>query len=213
MAVEVPFFSVIMTTYNRVELIKRAIDSLIDQTERDWELILVNDGSTDKTIEAIQPYLRKYPKIIYKYQENKGFIAGKNTGIGLAKGKYITFLDSDDEYAKTHLETRKHFLAKEPDIDLLHGGVKIIGPEFVPDANNPDKLIHLSDCAISGTFFIKNKMMKALNGFAGNNLTTDADFMRRAGQGDFKIVKIDEPTYVYHRDVESSITLDLLKKK
>ncbi len=210
---EVPFFSVIMTTYNREALMDRALQSLVEQTETDWEALIIDDGSTDATEQRVQKYLQKYPKIHYQYQENRGFIAGKNAGIRLANGKYITFLDSDDEYEKTHLATRKEILLKEQQIDLLHGGVKIIGSEFVPDANNPSQKIHLTACAISGTFFIKRRAMQRLDKFAGNELTTDADFMKRALKNNLSIVKTDIPTYIYHRDLESSITLDMWNKK
>lgn len=206
-----PFFSIITTTYNRAGLLVRALDSLMAQTEIDWEAIVVNDGSTDETHQIVWSYLKKDSRMKYVFQPNQGFIRGKNTGIGLARGRYLTFLDSDDAYAPTHLSTRKTILEEDPELDLLHGGVRIIGPEFVPDANDPGKNIHLSECAISGTFFIKKAAMEALERFKGNALTTDADFMIRAIKKELKIVKVDIPTYIYHRDVESSVTLDLLR--
>lgn len=208
-----PFFSVIMTTYNRERLIVRALTSLINQTETDWELILIDDGSTDRTAEVIEPYVLNNPQIQYQYQSNQGFIAGKNAGIKQAEGLYITFLDSDDEYNLNHLKWRKRYLLNHQDIDLLHGGVRIIGSEYVPDARHPERQIHLSDCAVSGTFFIRRDTLCKMGGFQGNELTTDADFMRRAGEYGLKIVKTEQPTYIYHRDVESSVTLDMLRKQ
>lgn len=207
-----PFFSVVMTSYNRADLIDRALQSLVAQTEEDWEAVIINDGSTDDTEDRVQRYLREYPQIHCRYQENQGFIAGKNAGIRLARGKYITFLDSDDEYEKNHLASRKEILLGNA-IDLLHGGVRIIGNEYVPDAQDPSRSIHLSDCAISGTFFIGRRAQRELEEFKGNNLTTDDDFMTRALKKNLRIVKTDIPTYIYHRDVEHSITLDMLNKK
>lgn len=208
-----PFFSVILTTYNRAELLHRALTSLFAQTNRDWEAILIDDGSTDNTREHISSFLKEKDKITYIYQENTGFITAKNNGIKLAKGKYITFLDSDDEYAPDHLENRKEILLQHPEIDLLRGGVEIIGDSYVPDAKKPGEKIHLSECAISGTFFIKREVILAMEGFKARPLKTDADFMRRAIEAEISILKITEPkTYIYHRDTGSSVTLDMMEK-
>lgn len=205
----IPFFSVVITTYNRAKLLNRALKSLWQQTETDFEIILVNDGSTDKTEQLVQQLLKTNKPITYLAQENKGFITGKNNGIVKAKGKYITFLDSDDEYKPQHLATRKALLQECHTIDFLHGGVAIIGDEFVPDANNPSQKIHLSECAISGTFFLKNDVMQMLNGFAGNALNTDADFMERALKANLTIRKTAVETYVYHRELGDSITKNI----
>lgn len=204
------FFSVILTTYNRKELVQRALRSLVNQTEKDWEAIVIDDGSTDKTADAVRAGFQN-DRIQYVYKENTGFILAKNRGIELAKGRYITFLDSDDEYAPEHLRIRKNILLKNPEIDLLHGGVEIIGQPYVPDVFNPHVKIHLSDCAVSGTFFIKEKAMHQLKGFGGTALTTDFDFMQRAEQAGLKIKKTDYPTYIYHRDEGGSITNDMLR--
>lgn len=205
-----PFFSIVLTTYNRAKLLPRALESLINQTEKDWELILIDDGSTDQTAEIIKPYLKAIENINYFYQENQGFINAKNVGIRKSTGRYITFLDSDDEYHPTHLAKRKQLLKKEENIDFLHGGVKIIGSAYVPDANNPTEKIHLSDCFIGGTFILNKKAVQKLKGFESTALKTDYDFMQRAKSADLKIVKTDFPTYIYYRDSENSITLDML---
>lgn len=206
-----PFFSVIITTYNRAELLNRALQSLLSQSETDWEALIIDDGSTDNTVEIVSPYLET-EKLYYKAQENKGFIEAKNVGIQKARGRYLTFLDSDDEYAPHHLKIRKRILTKERDIDLLQGGVKVIGEEYVPDSNAPERQIHLSECAISGTFFIKTEIMDQLHGFQGTALTTDADFMERAKRKKFHIKTTDFPTYIYHREKEDSVTKKLMKK-
>ena len=97
-----PFFSVIMPTYNRADIIASAIKSVIGQTFRDWELIVVDDGSTDNTKSIIQSFNDK--RIIYIYQENSEKCVARNNGIHHASGLYITFLDNDDYYLPIHLE-------------------------------------------------------------------------------------------------------------
>lgn len=206
-----PFFSVIITTYNRAKLVQRAVQSLLNQTEKNWEAWIIDDGSTDNTAQQLQKLVELHPQLHYFKQENQGVIKAKNKGLTLARGKYLTFLDSDDEYLPRHLESRKAILSTHPELDVLHGGVEIIGDQYVPDCYHPGALIHLSNCAISGTFFIKGECMKILKGFAGDNLNTDAEFFERIIAAGLNHKKTDIATYVYHRDAGSSITNDMLK--
>jgi glycosyltransferase involved in cell wall biosynthesis len=98
----VPFFSIIIPTYNRAHVIMRPIDSVLRQTFEDWELIIVDDGSTDDTKSIIESYHDN--RIRYVWQENQERSAARNHGIALAKGEWICFQDSDDEYMLDHLQ-------------------------------------------------------------------------------------------------------------
>ena len=201
-----PFFSVIITTYNRAHIVDRALNSLISQTETDWEAIVIDDGSTDDTFQEILPFLRLNRRIKYRKIAHGGEVVAKNEGIKLSEGRFITFLDSDDEYASSHLKSRKKLLLQNPAVKLLHGGVKIIGNQYVPDRFNPAKQIHLEDCVIGGTFFIEWETMQNLNGFKPIELGTDADLFDRAESAEVSIMKTDLPTYIYHHETEDSIT-------
>lgn len=200
------FFSVIITTYNRSKILIRALESLSAQTESDWEAIIIDDGSTDDTCSRVSEYLEAYPNIFYIKQENRGEEGAKNTGIRAADGNYITFLDSDDAYHPNHLKIRKSILEKHPQIDLLHGGVEIIGDEYVPNRFDPNEKIHLSECVIGGTFFIRRKLALALNGFQRVPIGTDADLFERVYDYGAKIRKVDHPTYIYNRELPDSLT-------
>ncbi|HTN06748.1 glycosyltransferase family A protein [Agriterribacter sp.] len=204
-----PFFSVIITSYNRANLLKRALHSLITQTEKDWEAIVVDDGSTDDTCAQITPYLQLNHKITYTRQVSKGCVASKNSGILLSTGRYITFLDSDDEFSPDHLATRKAILIKNPAVDFLHGGVKVIGSPYVPDRFDYEKMIHLRNCAIGGTFFIKRNLAYLMKGFSAISLGHDADFLDRVIQSGATVMKTEQPTYIYHRETQNSITNNL----
>lgn len=95
------FFSVILPTYNRADMLPRAIRSVIGQTFMDWELIIIDDGSTDDTSAVVKQF--NDARIKYLYQENKERSAARNKGIEMAVGEYICFLDSDDYYLPDHL--------------------------------------------------------------------------------------------------------------
>ena len=91
-----PFFSVVIPTYNRAHLIKETIESVQKQTFSDWELIIVDDGSTDDTKSVVKSVDDK--RIQYVFQENAERSVARNNGFRHAKGQYICFLDSDDYY-------------------------------------------------------------------------------------------------------------------
>ena len=94
-------FSVILPTYNRAHLLPKAIQSVCDQKLQNWELILIDDGSTDNTKNVVAAF--KDVRIKYVWQENQERSTARNNGIALAKGRYICFLDSDDYFLPEHL--------------------------------------------------------------------------------------------------------------
>lgn len=112
-----PKVSVIITTYNRANFICDTIESVLSQTFKDFELIVVDNGSTDGTKQILTKY---NPFINYLYRENKSRPGGRNTGIGAAKGKYIAFLDDDDIWLSYKLERQVSFLDSRPDIGLVN---------------------------------------------------------------------------------------------
>lgn len=199
-----PIVSIILPTFNREKLLVRAINSVLNQTIQNWELIIVDDGSTDNTFEVVNSYLQKQENIRYIKHSNRRPPLSQNVGIISSVGKYISFLGSDDEYKPTYLEERINFLQTHSDVDLIHGGVEIIGHPFVKDKNDLSKEIHLSECVIGGTFFGKREVFFELDGFKNLKYSDDSDFFERALQK-FKIEKVDFPTYVYYRDTPDSI--------
>ena len=102
---ENPKISVIIPTYNRGNLIENTIKGVIDQTYTDWELLIVDDGSTDNTKEIVGEFIKNDKRIKYFYEENSGCPSvPRNLGIEKASGEYVAFLDSDDEWFPTKLE-------------------------------------------------------------------------------------------------------------
>jgi glycosyltransferase involved in cell wall biosynthesis len=201
-----PFFSVIIPTFNRKAILTRALDSLIAQTVQNWEAIIIDDGSTDETLEYIADYLNEDNRIQYQPQKNTGAALAKNVGIKRAKGKFITFLDSDDAYTPIHLSVRFAILQEFPDIQFLHGGAQIIGNQFVPNRFDVSENIHLDDCVIGGTFFIERQLLLSLNGFNDIRIGEDADLYERLMLLNVKSKEVKEPTYLYYRDRIDSVT-------
>ena len=99
-----PFFSIVIPSYNRSVYISKTIESVINQTFSDWELIVVDDGSTDNTKEIIQAIIQNDNRIKYRYQNNAERSAARNNGIKNSTGEYICFLDSDDLFLPNHLQ-------------------------------------------------------------------------------------------------------------
>lgn len=199
-----PFVSIILPTYNRSKLIGNAIQSVINQTYKNWELLIVDDGSSDNTFDVCKPYLIEFENIRYLYHKNKKLPLTLNEGILAASGSFITFLGSDDCYKPEHLELRVEILNSNNKIDFIHGGVEIIGNPYVKDKNNLSKLIHLNECKIGGSFFIRKSILLKLGGFLNISYSEDSDLFERAEE-ESKIIKVDFPTYIYNRDTEDSI--------
>ncbi len=103
--------SVVIPTFNRKNFVLEAIDSVVNQTVKPFEVIVIDDGSTDGTGGLIR---KKYPDIVYIYQENRGVSAARNKGIKIAKGDYIALLDSDDLWKKRKLEKHIDFIKQNP---------------------------------------------------------------------------------------------------
>lgn len=103
-----PTVSVIIPTFNRSKLVVNAIQSVLCQTYQDYEIIIVDDGSTDDTVEALKPYM---DRIRYVYQANLGASAAQNRGLQLARGKWISILASDDLWLPTKLEAQLNAVA------------------------------------------------------------------------------------------------------
>jgi glycosyltransferase involved in cell wall biosynthesis len=185
---------------------------LFSQTEKDWEAIIIDDESNDDTYSQVLPYLKRNPTIRYYRNTHSGEAMSKNKGINLSTGKYVSFLDSDDEYKPSHLHSRKTILLQDPSVRFLYGGVYIIGNQFVPDRFDCNKRIHLSECAIGGTFFIERNALIQLKGFRKIVLGTDADLFERALRSGISMKETKLPTYIYHHENEDSITNMMIRQ-
>ena len=142
-----PLISLIVPVYNTEKYLKRCLDSLINQSFKDIEIIIVNDGSTDGSKKIIEEYLEKDNRIKYIEQEkNKGLLQARKVGNIHSSGKYVAYVDSDDEI-ELNTCSKVYSIVKDQDYDIVHIGVKVISEKhvkeaadlenyFIPDRNN-----------------------------------------------------------------------------
>lgn len=128
-----PTFSVIIPTYNRADKIERAIRSILAQDIplNEIQLIVVDDGSTDETSAIVRNFLDQGPydlhttSIYTRFPENRGRLAARNEGMALAKGEWICWLDSDDEYATNYFSILKEAISRWPDKKIFNFGAVV----------------------------------------------------------------------------------------
>ena len=112
-----PLVTVVIPTYNRADYIAETIESVLSQTYRNIEVIVIDDGSTDGTAQVVAPFI---PRVSYVQQENAERGASRNHGLRLARGKYVAFLDSDDVWLPTKVADDVAYLEARPDVGLIH---------------------------------------------------------------------------------------------
>lgn len=120
-------FSIILRAYNAADVVSKSIESVIHQTYKNWELIIVNDGSTDNTAQIIEKYAHMDNRIRVIHQENKGCLAATQTGIGNSVGDYLCLIDADDWYDEIYLERINEILINDK-ADMVVAGYYIVLP-------------------------------------------------------------------------------------
>src|ERR671918_1931295 len=121
-----PAVSVVIAAYNSARYISQALDSVKSQTFNDYEVIVVNDGSSDR--EELEQILRSHPlPVIYISQENKGVSAARNAAIKVARGQFYAQLDADDQWTPDYLEVQLGILKDNPNVALVYPNARIIG--------------------------------------------------------------------------------------
>lgn len=122
--------SVIIPTHNRSESLKKSIESVLNQTYKNIELIIVSDGSTDNTEQVVKEFQKIYNFIkLISVIPNKGANNARNEGIRLAKGNYIAFLDDDDEWLPSKLENQIKIFDENSEVGLVYSGINVIYEE------------------------------------------------------------------------------------
>jgi glycosyltransferase involved in cell wall biosynthesis len=115
-----PIVSVNLCCYNSERFLRETLKSVATQTDKSWELVVINDGSMDATESIIKDFMREGYPVTYHYQSNKGLGASRNKALELSKGEYIAFLDHDDVWFPEKLEKQVSILGHRSDIDFVY---------------------------------------------------------------------------------------------
>ena len=172
-----PAVSVVMPVYNREKYVAEAIESILEQTFSDFELIIVDDGSEDRSPEIIREYVGRDDRVRSLRQErNMGVSYARNRGINDACGDYIAFMDSDDVSLPTRLEKQLRFLQQHPEIGAVGVGAKrvnhdlttLVGVRAVPCLHAPIVLSLFTGAVamVTGGLMIRRQSLRTVGGFA-----------------------------------------------
>jgi O-antigen biosynthesis protein len=200
-----PAVSVILPTFNRAHVLPRAIDSVLSQSFEDFEILVVDDGSTDGTAELMARYVRWNPRVRYLVQPaNGGVSAARNRAMMEARGRLFAFLDSDDEWLPEKLAAQVSFFDKAPlDVGLLYGGVRNVGAIpwiFRPQARGWILPLLLEKNVIHATsnVMIRREVFETIGGFHERiPAIEDWDYWIRVAKA-FAIDYIGEDQSYYH---------------
>jgi glycosyltransferase involved in cell wall biosynthesis len=200
-----PIISVLMAVYNTdFSLIKRAIDSVLHQTYQNFELIIIDDGSTNNTQSQLLNYALKHEnKVTYIRHQNCGQSKSITRGILNSTGEFITILDGDDEYKPNHLAACLIAIA---DADLIASVTETVvdteADYYVPDKHDHNQLVHVDDCILFATLFGRRDVFLTVS--LQDKYGADAYFYEHVAQ-QYRVKKVDLRTYVYYRNIPTSI--------
>lgn len=220
-----PKLSVVVPVYNTAEYIPHCIDSILSQTMSDFELILVNDGSTDSSAEVVDAYKEKDPRIIAIHKENGGLSDARNTGMRIAQGTYIQFIDGDDYIEPTMFEKCIQKLEEtQADIVMFDiyqyymstGEKEIIKNPFSSQQtysleDTPTLLTNTKNCAWNKMYrlsLFQDNGIEYPYGYYYEDLGTTYRLIARAK----KIAFLNEPLYDYLQDRPGNITQQFNEK-
>lgn len=190
--------SVIIPVYNVENYLRKCLNSLVNQTLKDIEIIVVNDGTLDNSQEIIDEYVKKYPKkVVSIIQENGGQGAARNTGLLHAKGEYIGYVDSDD-YVEENMYEELYKKAKEEDSDIVICGNNVVKEnyEFL-SKEDVDKEFLLGKMAVWNKIYKKNIIVDNKIQFRSKVWYEDLDFTMKVFFSSKKISYIDKHLYNY----------------
>jgi glycosyltransferase involved in cell wall biosynthesis len=198
--VKKPLVSVLTTVYNAEEYLNMAIDSILLQTYKNYEYILIDDGSTDHSRQIIEAY--DDPRIKYIYQKNQGLQAALNRGISIAKGKYIARMDHDDISYPSRLEKQVSFLESNKKIamvgtsfDIIDSDSGIVGGSYHLDRDEDIRIEFLVRNPFGhGTMMICKEALEDVGGYDVTESVEDYDLWWRIAKK-YKVANIPEMLY------------------
>ena len=211
-----PLISVVLPTYNRCDLLAEALRSVVGQSYSNWELLVIDDGSTEPVEATVKSFSDQ--RITYHRQMNQGASVARNLGIQIAKGEYVTFLDSDDMMEPTCLAEKVGLAQLRPDAGVIGGGCRYMDFDgnLLSSYTRPRKSINYDDLAVwtafpgaTGNIFSKREILLRVGGFKANLFDSeDRDLLRRLVELE-PIISVDVSTLIMRVHTTLRINRDL----
>ena len=219
-------FSIIIPAYNASSCIKDTLDSVKNQTYKNYEVLITNDGSTDNTEEILKSYKKSNPEFPLNYvnQKNSGVSSARNSSISMANGNYIAFLDQDDWWFPDKLEKIAGFINSNPEADVLYHEAIAVGLKksdvstrlgALKEPVYLDLLFNGNKIGIS-TAVIKTQRFLETEGFSKDySISEDYDLWLRLARKNTCFLYIPDflSKYVWHEDSESNRVEEMTREK
>ena len=216
--------SIIMPVYNSEKYVSEAIESVCYQSYKNWELLIVNDGSVDLSSEIIEKYAKKDSRITVFHKRNEGVSNARNFALGKISGEYVTFIDSDDVYHADRLKKMVQVFEKNGDCDVVFSrhneftGQLIINKQIgLGKTTIYDEDIVLKVISDSRNHFIWNTMLRSSSAkkaqFASIRFAEDFCYIRDCAWHCREMAVLDEVLYFYRRDNENAMTSHFFTEK
>lgn len=207
-----PLVSVVMSVYNSEKYLKEAIDSILNQTYTNFEFIIINDGSTDSSLDIIQKYMKKDGRIVLISRENKGLPYSLNEGIGKAKGKYIARMDADDISLPTRFEEQVKFMESNEEVGVCGTYVEFFGLRNnktwkTPITDEECKItLMIGSCFAHPSVFIRKIILTNNKLCYDNDMYTAQDYALWSALATHTSFANIPKTLLKYREVEGSIS-------
>ena len=219
-----PLVSVIMPVYNAEKYVSEAIESVRNQSYENWELIIVDDGSTDRSPEIIDAYSRKDPRIKSLHQKNQGVSMARNFALCQTHGEYVTFIDSDDVYHPDRLQRMVQIFEKYPNCDIVFSRHTEFTGEWKYSETSSSGEIKVYDDEIlihvisdTKNHFVWNAMIRSgivgKEQFAPIRFAEDHCYIRDCAWHCRQMAVSEDVLYFYRRDNENAMTSYFFSEK
>jgi len=216
MNTESPQFSIITPAYRCAGSIGAAIDSVLAQTDPDWELVIVDDGSEDETLAIARSYAERDARITVLSQTNAGTSVARNTAMAASRGRWLVFLDADDELLPTYLENQRTFMSTHPGHGIYATNAWVVYPSgarhlFWRGRNARLRSIPLAEelgrnyINIHST--VPRELYERIGGFTPGLRAQDYEYWLRAMLAGYTAIMNPEPLVTYHV-VDGSLSTD-----
>lgn len=206
---ETELVSIVIPCYNGASTVIEAIQSALDQTYKDIEVIVVDDGSTDDSSNIIQKLIASEPKISLYHQKNRGLSAARNYGLSHARGEYVIFLDADDKLKNTYVALATSYYSNHPKTSIVYSNMELFEREtgLLPLMPFEIRSFLRQNC-IPAFAMVRTEQIKAIGGFDETVMLCEdwECWMHLLKIFGGEVYRIEEPQYFYRkRNTEDSI--------